>query len=364
MRLLPYYKLILVVVATLLSGALFAQSKALFEHTEWDFGDIKEDGGKVSHTFTFSNRGNKPLVITRVTANCGCTTPDYSRKPVEANGKGVINVVFDPMDRPGYFSKNVFVESAEGEGTTLVITGRVLPRQKSIEELYPFIVGSGIRLSSNFHAFSYVGRAERVEHVIEWINTSDSDVSIRFVPLQSSGLLSIEAPSKLAAGESGELKMVYQVPASSNIYGTLNDVVKIVVNGVESRTQLSANVIAVDRYDRMDEDMTLPSLALSKKIIKFAEVNHPQTVSDSSIVLTNEGGSDIIIRAVEYPEGVIESSLKAGDRIAPGSSYRLKVVFKSQRCEYGPFSERIRIVTNDVVRPMQSLRVTAIVVDK
>lgn len=364
MRLLPYFNIVFLLLATLFSVGVYAQQSPAFSHTEWDFGDIKEDGGKVQHAFTFRNPTKQPLTVVRVTANCGCTTPDYSREPVKAGGEGVINVVYDPMERPGRFSKNVVVETADGRNVTLVIKGNVLPRPKSIAELYPFDIGSGVRLSSNFHAFSYVGRGESVEHTVEWINTSNSDVSLRFIPEQSSTLFSIEAPTTLSAGKSGELKMVYSVPEHSRIYGTLNDVVKIVINGSESRVRLSANVIAVDHFDRMADDISLPSLTLSKKIIKFAEVNHPQVVSDNSITFSNEGGSDLIIRAIEYPSGVVECSLKAGDRIAAGESRKLKVTFNSRVCDFGPFSERIRIITNDVVRPMQSLRVTAIVVDK
>lgn len=364
MRLLPYSNIVFLLLATLFSVGVYAQQSPVFSHTEWDFGDIKEDGGKVQHAFTFRNPTKQPLTVVRVTANCGCTTPDYSREPVKAGGEGVINVVYDPMERPGRFSKNVVVETADGRNVTLVIKGNVLPRPKSIAELYPFDIGSGVRLSSNFHAFSYVGRGESVEHTVGWINTSNSDVNLRFIPEQSSTLFSIEAPTTLSAGKSGELKMAYSVPEHSRIYGTLNDVVRIVINGSESRVRLSANVIAVDHFDRMADDILLPSLTLSKKIIKFAEVNHPQVVSDNSITLTNEGDSDLIIRAIEYPSGVVECSLKAGDRIAAGESRKLKVTFNSRVCDFGPFSERIRIITNDVVRPMQSLRVTAIVVDK
>ena len=364
MRLLPYFYIVFLVFTTLFSVDSIAQQGPIFQHTEWDFGDIKEDGGKVKHSFSFRNTTNQPLSLVRVTANCGCTTPDYSREPVKVGGEGVIHVIYDPMDRPGRFSKNVIVETTTGDRITLVVSGNVLPRPKSIEELYPFDLGSGIKLSSNFHAFSYVGRGERVEHIIGWVNTSDREVKLRFSTELSSGLFTIEAPTTLSAGKSGELKMVYSVPASSHKYGTLNDVAKIFINGVESRIRLSANVIAVDHYDRMADDMSLPSLTLSKKIIKFAEVNRPQVAIDDSIILSNEGGSDLIIRAIELPEGVITSSLKAGDRIAAGESRKLKVTFNSRQCDYGPFSERIRIITNDVVRPMQSLRVTAIVIDK
>ena len=48
-----------------------------FERTEHNFGTIKEEIGAVTTQFEFTNTGNAPLVIQRVTASCGCTTPSY-----------------------------------------------------------------------------------------------------------------------------------------------------------------------------------------------------------------------------------------------------------------------------------------------
>lgn len=364
MRTLLHFKTLIFVCSLLFASNLYAQQCIQFEHATWDFGDIAEDGGKVSHTFIYKNVGKQPVSILRVVANCGCTTPSFSRQPVAPGAKGEIEVVYDPMYRPGIFSKNVTVKTSAGEDITLVVEGKTLPRKKSIEEQYPFVIGSGVRFSSNFHAFAYVGRGESVEESVEWVNTSAKDVRIEFISLQSSGLFTIDAPSVLPAGQSGVLTMRYVIPRSSKTYGTLDDVVKVVVDGKTSHVKLSANVIAVDRYDRMEEDLTLPKLEMSKKIVKFAEVKYPLSASDDSIVLRNEGGSDLIIRAVEYPAQTLSCSLKAGDRIPAGGSLKVRFTFNSSKCDYGSYSERVRIITNDVVQPMQSLRVTAIVVSK
>ncbi|MFR6415865.1 MAG: DUF1573 domain-containing protein [Alistipes shahii] len=51
------------------------------EPDTWDFGTIRESDGRVSHTFTGVNRGDKPLVILDVVTSCGCTVPEFSRQP-------------------------------------------------------------------------------------------------------------------------------------------------------------------------------------------------------------------------------------------------------------------------------------------
>ena len=158
---------------------------ARFDHEKWNFGDVAEDGGKVEHAFVFTNVSSKPVVVLDVVSGCGCTTPSYSRKPVMRGEKGEIVVSFDPMNRPGHFSKGISVQiSGSTEPVTLLVEGVVTPRVKSTEELYPFDMGDGVRFDSNFRAFAYVGRGERVEESIGWIKTSGRDVRLSFEELE------------------------------------------------------------------------------------------------------------------------------------------------------------------------------------
>ena len=78
-------QIVFIFMAILLAtGMASAQKKAVIsaETTSFDFGTIKEADGKVSHTFEVSNTGDMPLVITRVIASCGCTTPEWPKEPV------------------------------------------------------------------------------------------------------------------------------------------------------------------------------------------------------------------------------------------------------------------------------------------
>ena len=157
----------LLLVFSLLSGLATVSAQQvpiLFEEPKWNFGDVQESGGSVEHTFVFTNVSDRPVVIVDVSTGCGCTTPKYSRKPVLAGAKGEIVVAFDPINRPGHFSKGVSVmTSASKEPVLLQVAGNVVPREKTLEELYPFDMGGGVRFDSNFRAFAYVGRGDRAD---------------------------------------------------------------------------------------------------------------------------------------------------------------------------------------------------------
>ncbi len=71
----------------ILAGILFAissisaQNNARISADEliYNFGTIGESDGLASHIFTIKNTGNGPLVITRITASCGCTQPEWTK---------------------------------------------------------------------------------------------------------------------------------------------------------------------------------------------------------------------------------------------------------------------------------------------
>lgn len=102
---------------------------AKFTETNFDFGTFKEQVGKVSHTFEFTNTGNAPLILTNVQASCGCTTPEWSKKPVAPGQKGKVVVTYNAKGRPGPFTKTITVTNNSDESKILLnIKGEVEPK--------------------------------------------------------------------------------------------------------------------------------------------------------------------------------------------------------------------------------------------
>ena len=74
--------------------------KFSFDQEEHNFGQIR-DGDIVSHTFRFTNSGEAPLIISKATAACGCTVPQWPKQPIPVGGSGEIQVQFDSSNKPG-----------------------------------------------------------------------------------------------------------------------------------------------------------------------------------------------------------------------------------------------------------------------
>jgi hypothetical protein len=108
---------------------------ATFETFFYDFGAIKE-GDMATYDFKFTNTGNAPLIIQSVVAQCGCTTPEWSRDTITPGGTGRVRAVYNSNQRPGIFEKSVTVKTnAPGNDIVLRIKGDVIP--KPIEPLSP-----------------------------------------------------------------------------------------------------------------------------------------------------------------------------------------------------------------------------------
>ena len=78
------------------------------DSTFHSMGKIKE-GEVLEVAFKFKNTGNKPLVISSVTASCGCTVPEKPENAIAPGEEGVIRAKFDSNGKSGMQQKTVYV---------------------------------------------------------------------------------------------------------------------------------------------------------------------------------------------------------------------------------------------------------------
>ncbi len=102
-----------------------------FEKKTHDFGTINE-GDVVEHTFTFTNNGKAPLVITNARGSCGCTVPTWTKEPIAPGGTGEMLVKFNSRGRKNQQNKTVTITANTQSGKeTLQIKSFVTPSANS-----------------------------------------------------------------------------------------------------------------------------------------------------------------------------------------------------------------------------------------
>ena len=89
-----------------------AQAEIKFDKLIHNFGSFEESNPVQKATFTFTNVGNKPLIINQAIASCGCTVPSYTKKPIAPGEKGQISVTSHGKGIfPGHLKKSITIRS-------------------------------------------------------------------------------------------------------------------------------------------------------------------------------------------------------------------------------------------------------------
>jgi len=341
-RLISSFVLIFIAVSLLSqsSGPSIA-----FKATEHDFGKIKEQDGKVTYNFTFVNTGAEALLIQNVSTSCGCTSPDWTRQPVAPGASGFVSATYDPAGRPGSFRKYVTVISnGEPASSRLTIFGEVAPKPRTVEDDYRYAMGE-LRLKSNHLSFGNIKNTEKKEASLEIVNNSDKTMEISFdlVP----AFLSVSAsPAKLAPGEKGSIKAIYDAP-KKNDWGFLIDRVNVKVNGVSERDYrlvVSANIEEDFTALTPEQLADAATLVIDNPEFNFGTIKQGEKV-EHEFIIKNSGHTNLMIRSVKASCGCTAVQPEK-NLILPGESTKMKVIFNSAG-KMGTQNKTVTVITND-----------------
>lgn len=91
----------------------------------YDFGKIKEENGRVSHTFILPIRYEE---ISDIKASCECLSSRGEIDPISPDNTRIM-VTYNPHERPGGFTKTTTIFMKNGDTRKVVVKGYVIPKQ-------------------------------------------------------------------------------------------------------------------------------------------------------------------------------------------------------------------------------------------
>ncbi len=328
-----------------------------FEEKIHDFGEVKEDGGAVYYVFEFTNKGTQPLVIHNVQTSCGCTSPEWTRTPIQAGGKGTLKATFDPRNRPGNFNKSITITSNAQQPTeTLRIVGKVLPKAQTMEDLYPRQMGD-IRLKSSHLSFTRVEPGTKKTETLELINISKEPVTVSFSRLPVHLELKME-PATIKPGGKGTIVAVFDA-SKKNDWGFVVDQVFIQVNGVQNNeNRLSVSATIEEDYTKLSSEQVAnaPDIQFSETSFDFKEIKSGDIVNHTFKV-TNNGKTPLVLRKVKSSCGCTVSQPDKTN-IVPGDTANITVTYNS-RGRNGRQNQSITVYSNDPKKSTMLLRISA-----
>ena len=333
-----------------------AQNSLRFKRLVHDFGEIKEDGGKVTTSFAFENKGNKEVTVTNIAVSCGCTTPSYPEEAIAPGDTGRIVVTFDPMDRPGKFEKNVGVETDNTPRLILKIKGDVEPRPKGPRDWYPFHTGNlWWKQSSMFVGSVYKDSTVVFDNVV--YNASDEPITIEWekadLPGEFISLLYSEAQGPIAPGDSAKFELHY-IASKKDDWGYTVDTLRLPTNDAESPTKLLyAGAILKERFNPEDPQAHYD---IDKKEHAFGKIGFGKEKT-ASFTLKNTGAAPLFIRKASSNCDCISVDFPYTG-IAPGKEAVLEVTLDTGE-NMGWMRKVVTLITNDPDQDFKNLIIKA-----
>lgn len=212
-------KVLILILGIITASSVIAQeSKGIFkfEKEMHAFGEVVE-GDKAEHVFKFENVGTAPIVLTNVRASCGCTTPQWSREPVQPGEFGLIKAVYNSKGRPGNFTKSITITSNASEPVkVLKITGNVLrdPNKMAEAESNKGFTLAGaekpaITLVEKEFNYGTLEVGKSVTRTFKYTNTGKADLQIKNVFSSCRCTKFKTSHDFLKPGDTGEIEITY-----------------------------------------------------------------------------------------------------------------------------------------------------------
>ena len=341
----------------ILAGILFAissisaQNNAQISADEliYNFGTIGESDGLASHVFTIKNTGNGPLVITRITASCGCTQPEWTKEPIAPGKTGEVKVTYNPKGRPGPFYKTIAIYSNGKKGSfSLGIKGNVTPKEAQSILVYPYSIGD-LKLQTKNILYSTIRPEETLGEKINLINEAN--------------------PTKLAPGETGEISILMNAKEAKR-KGRMTAEIPVTVEsigqkkGTEGQLHVAANII--DDFSKLtaSEKAKAPVAQLSGTLLDFGKLPDKSSFIplvggrvSGTIEITNSGKSPLVIYSATCDDERV--AVSGGKReIKPGTTATFKVTVRPKEIKT-KLEALINFVCNDPNGPVRLVKVTA-----
>ncbi len=212
--------LVFILVASVIIQPLAGQTLSTsvqFEERVYNFGTIKEEKGKISHTFVFQNKGNAPVTIDEVNTGCGCIGKVVTAGPVKPGGKGKVTITFDPSYKAGFFSKEIIVFSNKRQDYSRIwVEGVIEPMEHPVEDEYPYNFGNGLYLRLKVMALGYLKPGETKQMELHYTNNTDKEMTLRFAPEGNQRGLLFANPGKIAPKAKGVVRFSYSMPKDAS----------------------------------------------------------------------------------------------------------------------------------------------------
>lgn len=337
------------------SAVAIAQPKARYADTEINLGNIAWRTAAVGH-IRLTNAGNRPLYITDVQTDCGCTVVSWSHEAITPGATADIAVTYD-AETLGTFGRNVSITTnADTEPVDILLTGRVLTEVHDLTNDFTHHYDQ-VYLSTDNIEFDDVNLGDMPEQTILVLNNGQKAYSPEFMHLPKY-LTAIARPEVLRPGRVGRVTFTLDSRQLPKMGLTQSSIYIARYPGDKVRKAGEVNVSAT-----LLPQFTEAALRASEK----PQASIPTTIELSgninkkklkgSLTLENHGTAPLHVSALQvYNPGISVSLSKSV--IRPGGRAVLKITASSAADNFKG-RRRILLITDDPTNSKITIDVTA-----
>lgn len=311
----------------------------------------------VTTEFEISNNGNKPLIITKVRTDCGCTVVDYPKEPILKGQKVALRATYDAK-LLGHFYKQIGIYSnADDEPTMLTIRGIVVDQYIGYTGGYDYKFGE-IEADINNIEFDNVNRGDKPQLAIHIKNASTVTIYPQVMHLPN--YLSAEvSPSKLEPGKQGQITYTLNSERLDD-YGLTQTSTYLGANPGEKIShdkEISVSAVLLPGFDKLTETQRLnaPKLKISASELNLGTFKDNDKLK-GVVEIENIGKSRLDIRRLQMFTTGLQISLNK-TKIAPGEKAKLKVTADKAGMKAARSEPRILMITNDPDKAKTVIRI-------
>lgn len=339
--------------------AMMAQQPVItFEKTEHDFGKIHEEAGRVSVVFNFKNEGMAPLVLSNVRASCGCTTPTWTKEPVEPGQTGSITVTYNPNGRPGRFQKTVTITSNASEPTKKVyIKGEVLPKQAKPVNKYTVAVGA-LSMKTKVLDLGTIKKGENKSGELEYANLGDAEHAVELATNAADAYFfnQVTLPT-VKPNEIGKFVFAIDTKATK-LYGPVEAYAYVVVDGKKDisdtyKLVVKANIEEDFSQMTIEEKQQAPFIETANEY-KIGKVSAGKTAK-YTLAIKNVGINPLEIRRIYSEDKAL--NIKSPKAIKSGKKGSANIEINTKGLEAADYTREIVIISNDYQNPIKRVKI-------
>ena len=344
----------LLICITISLGASYAQEdgSVTFNEKIHDFGIIPEKGGNATFDFIITNNSTNPLLINKVLTSCGCTTPSWTKTPIERKKSGTITVSYNPIGRIGPFDKTITVYTNLSTAPYLLqITGEVTnaPVPKKPEELYPVAFGNYLLKNKDLD-FGKLGISDSKTIRLEVFNNSDKPMTQKITPPK---YFTINYSPTIEPKKESTIDITF-LAKEYNKYGSVKGDLVFYIEGKKQIFPFSATIMDdFSSWNQTKKDNA------GKLNVNTTEINFGNfaTGTSKTLKLSNSGKSVLNIRNIQSSNPWVTPS-KTAFVIGINEISEIKVNIDKSKIT-SPLASTLTIISDDPRYPLFEVKITA-----